>query len=328
VSAFQAALTPGVSAQTLALAFHEMAALLNAGVRLDDALEQTSATGPLHFRSAMESLAHYVRAGHPLSEGMRSYGALFHPVIPAIVRAGETTGNLDFSFRLLSSFFEAEAQLRRTVQSALIYPTMVVVTAIVAVLILSYINFMPNTWAIRLLWLLGGAVGLWLLLRFRTLQRVARYIVMLFPFFGQLMQQLAVARFCLTFGLLVRAGVPYMEGLEATEPVVQHPAVEMAVRHIYAGVRNGVTVEESIRAQHAFPRIVTNLVGAGEMSGNLDESLLKAAEYLRNDAEYKVKNSAKFIGPVMILALGVIVALILVQFLQSYFDLIFSLAEE
>lgn len=326
--ALSPALTPGVSAQTLALTFHEVSALLHAGVPLDDALEQSSHNGPAHFRSALHNLAQYVRAGHPLSDGMRSYGALFHPVIPAVVQSGEQTGNLDFSFGLLSQFFEAEAQLRRVVQSAMIYPSMVVITAILAVGILSYINFMPSTWAVRLLWAVGVIAAIWLLLRFRGVQALARYVVMLIPFFGGVMQQLAVARFCQTFGLLVRAGVPYLEGLQATIPVIQHPAVVNAAQHVYAGVRNGSSVEESIRAQPAFPRMVTSLVGAGEAAGSLDESLLKAADYLRNDAEYKIRNSAKLAGPTLILILGVIVALILISFWQSYFNAIMGVMDE
>jgi type II secretory pathway component PulF len=148
------------------------------------------------------------------------------------------------------------------------------------------------------------------------------------PFFGAIIQQLAVARFCHTFGMLIRAGVPYLEGLEATQPVVQHPAVSRAVTWIYSGVRNGNELTECIRGQLSFPPIVRNLVGAGEASGTVDEALLKAGHFLRQDAEYKIKNSTKVAGPVMIAVLGVVVCLILIQFMGSYFDKIMSVLEE
>jgi type IV pilus assembly protein PilC len=210
----------------------------------------------------------------------------------------------------------------------MVYPTMVVITAIAAVFILSWINFMPATWAVRLLWLSGGVAAFWVLLRFRWFQQAVRYCSMALPFFGGIVQQLAVARFCQTFGMLTRAGVPYLEGLEATRPVVQHPAVDRAVNWIYSGVRNGNSLTEAIRGQLSFPAIVRNLVGAGEASGSVDESLLKAGQFLREDAEYKIKNSAKLAGPVMIIALGVIVCLILVQFWGSYFDMIWKAVGE
>jgi MSHA biogenesis protein MshG len=337
MAALNPALTPGVSAQTLAIAFRELAALQRAGVRLDDSLEQAALAGPAHFRQALEGLAGYVRAGHPLAEGMRHYGGLFHPVIPAIVGAGEHTGNLDSSFALLSEFFEAEAQLRRVVQSAMVYPTMVVITAILAVGILSFIkipmgddsvqSIMPATWAIRLLWLIAVVVAGWLILRFRTVQVLARYLVMAIPFFGGIMYQLAVARFCQTFGLLIRAGIPYLEGLQTSLSVAQHPAVEHSIRHLYASVRNGVSLEDAVRQHTSFPRIVQSLVGAGEMSGSIDVSFIKAAEFLRDDAGYKVKNSAKVAGPVMLIAVAIIAALILMQFVQRYFEIIMSYAE-
>jgi type II secretory pathway component PulF len=322
------AVTPGVPAQTLAIVFRELAMLLRAGINVNQALQQAGTYGPRHFQSALMHLSHQVAGGEPLSEGMREYGGLFHPVVPAIVEAGERTGALDQSFSLLAEFFESEAELVRTLRSAMIYPSLVVFTAIAAVGILSWIGFMPGTWAVRLLWGVGVLAALWLLMRLRTVQVAARYLAMALPFFGGIIQQLAIARFCHTFGLLCRAGVPYLEGLESTRPTVQHPAVERAVDWIYSGVRNGNQLEDCIRHQPVFPAIVRNLVGAGEASGTVDETLLKAGQFLRQDAEYKIKNSAKFAGPVMILVLGVIVGFILVGFWGAYWDKIMGVLEE
>jgi len=321
-------LTPGAPAQVQALAFHEIATLLGAGMTLDRALASAAHTGPPHFRNALTALSRSVSAGQPVSDGLRAYGGLFHPIVPAIVSSGELTGNLDMSFELLAQFFEAEADLRRTVTGALIYPFIVVVTAILAVAVLSYVGFMPGAWAARLLWGLAIVAGLWLVLRLRIAQRLARYAAMLLPFFGGLMQQLAVSRFCYTFGLMVRAGVPYLEGLDAARTTVQHPLVERAAGFVYSGVRNGVSVEDSIRSQPVFPAVVQNLVGSGEQAGSLDTALLKAAQFLREDAEYKIKGAAKFAGPVMVILMGIIVLLILISFWNSYFQNILSVLEE
>jgi type II secretory pathway component PulF len=322
------ALTPGLPAQTLALTFRGLAAMLRAGMTLNQALEGAADGAPWNIRPALLNLAHHVAGGDPLSEGLRGYGNLFHPIVPAMVQAGENTGNLDECFTLLAEYFEFEANLTRTLRSAMVYPTIVVITAIIAVGILAWINFMPAAWAIRLLWLCGGVAALWLLLRFRWFQRSARYVSMALPFFGGIVQQLAVARFCHTFGMLTRAGVPYLEGLEATKPVVQHPAVDHAVNWIYSAIRNGNTLTDAIRGQMSFPAIVRNLVGAGEASGSVDDALLRAGQFLRDDAEYKIKNSSKLAGPVMIIGLGVIVCLILVAFWGAYFDKIMSVLQE
>lgn len=321
-------LTPGASAQTLALFCREMAALLSAGIGLDAALDQAAVAGPLFFRGAIQQLANSVRGGAPLAEGMRRYHTLFNPVMPAMVAAAEQSGNLDQCFALLAEYFEQEVALVREVRGAMVYPTIVVVVAILVVGVLAWVNFMPATWAVRLLWFLAGVVLLWLLLRFRAVQHAARYFAMILPFFGGIMHQLAVARFCQTFGTLVRAGVPYLEGLEATLPVVQHPVVGNAVQHVYFGVRNGNAVEQSIRSQPAFPPIVRNLVGAGETAGSLDQALLKAGQYLRSEAEYKIRNSAKLAGPVLTIITGIIVLLILLAFWGSYIDKVWSVFEE
>jgi type IV pilus assembly protein PilC len=322
-------LTPGASAQTLALFCHEMATMLKAGMPLDAALDQAAAAGPLFFHHAIMHLADGVRTGRPLSESMRQYRTLFNPVMPAMVAAAENTGNLDESFALLAGYFEAEVVLGREIRSALFYPTMVLITAILAVIVLAWVGFFKNAnMAVQLGWILAGGVGLWFALRFRAVQAGARHLAMVLPFFGGIMHQLAVARFCQTFGTLVRAGVPYLEGLEATVPVIQHPIVGRAVQYVYFGVRNGNPLEQSIRSQPAFPAIVRNLVGAGETAGSVDQALLKAGEFLRSDAEYKIRNSAKFAGPVMTIIAAIIVLMILLSFWQTYFEKIFSILDD
>ncbi len=321
-------LTPGASAQNHALFFGELAMLLDAGIPLNDALVNAAEPLPVHYRNAARQLSNHVGGGYPLAEGMAPYHALFNPVIVAMTRAGESGGRLPECFRMLNHFFEQEAELIRTLKSASVYPIIVMLTAVLVVGVLSYIGFMASTWATRILW--GGAIvaGIWLLLRFKPVQQVARSMAMLLPFFGGIMHELAVARFCHVFGMQVRSGVPYLEGLEAAKPAVQHAAVAMAVNHVYAGVRNGNTIESSIRSQLAFPPIVRNLVGAGEAAGELDATLIKAADYLRRDAEMKIRNSAKVAGPVMVILAGVVVLFILIAFWNSYFQHIFSLLED
>ncbi|MEZ5338175.1 MAG: type II secretion system F family protein [bacterium] len=317
----------GVNAETQAMAFRELAAMLKAGMPLDGALDMAGKSGPFHFRNAMHDIAAMVSNGEPASEGFRQYKTMFHSVVPAIVGSAEQTGNLDYAFALLAEFFEDEADLKRTLQNAMIYPGCVTITAIGAVFVLAFLGFIQNTIGVMLLKAVVAIFLFWLALRFRFFQNLVRYVAMLIPFFGGIMHQLAVARFCQTFGLMTRAGVPYLEGLEATMPVVQHPLVDRAVQNLYYGVKNGSTIEQCIRSQPAFPAIMTNLVGAGEATGSIDEMLLKTAKYLKDDAKHKIANSAKMAGPTMIIVLGIIVALILVSFLQGYFNMLWSIVE-
>ncbi|MCB1187502.1 type II secretion system F family protein [bacterium] len=319
---------PGVNAQTQAMAFRELSAMLHAGMPLDGALDMAGKTGPFHFRNAMHDIAAMVSNGQPASDGFREYKTMFHSVVPAVVGSAEQTGNLEYAFALLAEFFEDEADLKRTLQNAMIYPGCVTATAIGAVFVLAFLGFMQNTIGVILLKVVAGIFLFWLALRFRFFQNMVRYVAMIVPFFGGIMHQLAVARFCQTFGMMTRAGVPYLEGLEATMPVVQHPLVDRAVQNLYYGIKNGSTIEQCIRSQPAFPAIMTNLVGAGEASGSIDDMLLKSAKYLKEDAKYKIANSAKMAGPAMTIILGIIVALILVSFLQGYFKMLFSLLND
>ena len=322
------AVLPGVSASTLALFFRELAVLLEAGLPLDDALESAGMTGAPQLAYAARELARGVRDGQPVSAGIRAFGTLFHPVIPAIIAAAEQSGDLAGACRTLESYFNFETGIVRSVKQALQYPAMTLIVAVLATTVLFWIGFLPVKYVYLPLALIAAAVVLFLFFRLRSTQALARYLIMPVPFFGTLVRQLAIARFCNTFASLIRAGVPYLEGLETTIPVVQHPLVAAGVRNVYFAVRNGNTVQDSIRAEMTFPPVVINLVGAGEVAGTLDEALFKAAKLLQDDAEYKIRAAAKTAGPLMTILVGIIVLLIAVGFLGSYFDKILGLANE
>jgi type IV pilus assembly protein PilC len=322
------AITPGVPARTLALFFRELAVMLDAGMTPDMALEQAAGTGPLYFRNAAFAIANAVRVGDPVSMGMRRYGGIFHPMAVSIVAAAEQTGDYSGAFRTLEGFYDFEASITQSLRQSAQYPAFAFLTAIAAAAVLVYIGFIPQNILSYLIIGGLGIVAIFLLLRFRTGQAAARWVSMLLPFFGGVVQELAVARFCRAFGSMVRCGVPYLEGIEACIPAVQHPLVTRATRNIYYSVRNGNTVESAIRAEYSFPPVVRNLVGAGEASGTLDQSLIKASEYLQNDAEYKIKNASKLAGPMLTIIMGIIVLIIAVSFMGSYFDKIMGILNE
>jgi type II secretory pathway component PulF len=165
-------------------------------------------------------------------------------------------------------------------------------------------------------------------MRFRFFQRATYYTALILPGFSQIMLELSAARMCLVFGMLVRAGVPYLEGLEATRRSVLNPMVTKAVDNLYAAVRAGNTVTDALRRERLLPGIIARLVSSGEAAGSLDESLLRAGEYLMQNAHYRIRNASKFAGPVAVVVMGIIVLIIAVSFMGSYFEQIFSLLEE
>ncbi len=273
-------------------------------------------------------LADGVRAGAPLAEGMRRYKTLFNPVMPAMVAAAEQTGNLDQCFALLAEYFEQEMTLIREIRSATVYPTIVIVVAILAVAVLAWVNFMPGD--------VGGAPAV---AAGRGRRRVAR----------DALSHCAGGRAASRDALAVLRRHHASAGRGPVLPDIRHtgarrravsgrarshaagdpaPIVGRAVQGVYFGVRNGNAVEQSIRSQPAFPAIVRNLVGAGETAGNVDTALLKAGQYLRNDAEYKIRNSSKLAGPVLTIITGIIVLLIAIAFWGSYLEKIWSVFED
>ena len=316
----------------------------------------------LPFVQALRALAHQTRnavmaetiqdvlrqveEGGSFASAIAMHPRIFAKLYVSMVRAGEGAGLLSDVLARLATALENTARLRRKIKSAIMYPIVVV---IVALLVTSFLliavvpvfgdvfkNFgaplpAPTRFLIALgnlakhfmpvvLLALGAATYVWLYFIKTPFGRNFwdSYRLRL-PVFGDIAHKACLARFARTFSSLVRSGVPILEVLEVTSQTVGNVVLEKAIKSATVDIEQGQTVSDSLSKHPVFSDMVIRMAAAGEQTGDLDTMLAHVADFLEEETEIVLAGLTTLIEPILIVFLGVVVGgMVICMFLPIF----------
>jgi type IV pilus assembly protein PilC len=330
----------GVSIKDKAVFSRQFAALVNSGVAIVRGLGVLSeqCTNPRMKQSLLE-ISSDVQQGVNLSDAMRKHPVCFDNLYTSMIQAGEVGGVLDEVLNRLSKLLEDTARLQNQVKSAMAYPTVVGVLATLIFLgmtiflipifagifkelgtelpgftlfMLGISEFITSPKVIILIVLVPLVVFAYN--RYYS-TRVGRETVDRFslkmPLFGDLIQKTATARFCRTFGALTRSGVPILTSLEIVRDTAGNQIVANAVDEARKEIQTGGLISIALQKENVFPIMAIQMISIGEETGELDQMLMKVADFYEDEVEQAVKALTSVMEPIMILFLGGMVASIL-----------------
>lgn len=290
----------------LSLFLHQMATLLEAGVPVKRAfatLEGTTKSARL--RAAVGRIRNQVEAGNHLAEAFELEKGLFPPLVTKMVDVGERTGSLGAMAQDLSEYYEWRSRLFRRTITALIWPGIMFVAALVVLGFLVYVFEellgMELTWAKRLLKLVvGGTLSLivvgFLARRFLVGRKVTDLVLIEFPGLGKLVRKFVVARFTWALHLMTRAAVSLPEAISRSAEATNNRAFCDRVLPAADEVAQGTTLTESLAATDFFDLQFLNIIEVGEGSGSLEENLSRLSQSYSEDAQFAAELLAKILG--------------------------------
>lgn len=320
----------------------QMTTLLGAGVPLLRGLEILLRQTPEgRFRRVLVDLAANVRGGSRLSQGLARYPRLFDSLLLNMVRAGEASGQLAAVLGRVADFREKSNRTHRRVITAMVYPTMVLMVAVVIVALLvafvipqfetvyaSTLGGRPLPTLTRVLvefsrfvqrhfsWLALGVVGLLCAVQIILRTAVGRLsldrLCFSLPMVKGLIQRMAVARFARTFGTLFNSGVPLLEALRIAREVVGHISVQRAIDRVHDEVKDGGALASSLEQVDIFPPFVSGMIGVGEETGRLGEMCERVAETYEEEIDHFVGAMTALLEPIMIVLLALVVGSIVI----------------
>ncbi len=315
----------------------EMETLLDAGVPVDRALGivvETDTTPALD--KIVRRLQAQVRDGAALSEAMAEHHAVFDSFFCAMVRAGEAGGALDVALGQLADYRERAESLVASVRTALIYPAILLIAAIVSVTIimtvvvpefeLIFSEFAGDLpWGTQVLLAVSGflreygwAVALLLLVaayavkRSRVLTRQDALYLRL-PILGTLVAEICIERIVRALSALLSNGVPLADALRLSAGVAGNRVFARSIATAESRIRKGETLSEAFADAPYFPPLVLQLVRVGEESGRLQPTLHKLATALSAKIETSLKRLIAVLEPGLIVFAGLIVAAIVIS---------------
>lgn len=331
-----------INAEGLALFTRQLATLVKAGMPLLRCLEVLARQEKnVAFREVLESLAETIRSGGNFSDGLLQHPRIFDRLYVNMVKAGEAGGVLDVVLERLARFMEKAERIKSKVKSAMTYPVIVIVLAVVivaalmvfvvpkfeqifsgllkgqplpvltrAVMGVSY--FVQHNILVSLA-VLGAAFALFQVFR-RTKrgERTLDWLAIKSPVLGDLFLKAAIARFTRTFGTLLASGVPILQALIITRDTSGNVHVADAIDVVHDRVKEGDNVARPLESTAIFPGMVTSMIEVGEETGALPDMLTRIADTYDEEVDNAVAALTSIIEPFMIVFLALLVGTIVI----------------
>jgi type IV pilus assembly protein PilC len=334
----------------------QLATMINAGLPIVRALYVLSEqTQNPKLKDVVVAVRKDVEAGSSLSQVLEKQPEVFSRLYVEMVKAGEIGGILDGVLLRLADQLERDQDLRRKIRSAMTYPIVVLVFAILAasfMLIFIVPVFaglfqdlggtlpLPTRITMAISDILtsifgvfvyaGMALAVVMFLRWKKSENGrkvwGRAVLRIPAKIGDVVKKATLARFARTFATLSAAGVPILQAIEITATSSGNWVVEKALLKSKDAIREGIPIYKPLEEEPVFPPMVTRMIAVGEESGDIDGMLTKIAEFYESEVDAAVKALTSIIEPLMVVVVGSIVGAIVISMYLPMFE-IFNLIE-
>jgi len=338
-----------LGAAELALLTRQLATLLDAGLTVEQALNaQIEQAERQTERQLLAAVRGDVLAGQSLARALAHHRAAFPEVYVTLVEAGERSGRLADVLGRLADYTEEREQLRARVLLAFIYPALVTIVAVTVVTgLLVYVvpqvvqvfqntnqalplltraliglsNFLRVYGGFVVIALVAGAVGARMALAVPHLREKWHRMLLRLPVVAPLHRGLNTARLAATLAILVGSRVPLLVALRAGAGVVSNLPMRRALEEAAARVQEGSSLSRALGVSRLFPPLMVHMIASGESSGRLGELLQRTAEQQGRELDRRVAAFVALLEPLLILAMGGIVLVIVLAILLPVFEL-------
>jgi type IV pilus assembly protein PilC len=328
-----------------------LSAMLIAGLSLIRALnviERQSKNSKLKL--VLKEMQQNIQQGSDLNSAMARHPKVFDSLMTAMVKAGEESGSLSESLRIISDQTERSYELKKKIRGAMIYPSVILTVLLgIGVLMMMFIvptiagtfedlgvelpmstqiilkiSYLLTHYTIPML--LGGTLFVTLLVMVSKTAQGKRFFETIFlhiPVIGELVKETNSARTGRTLSSLLSSGVNVVQGLEITEEVLQNTYYKEVVNAVKKRVQKGSPMAEVfIENEKLYPPLVGELVAVGEETGNLPTMLQEIAGYYEKEVDQKTKNMSTIIEPLLMLVVGGAVGYFAVAMLQPIYSVV------
>ncbi len=338
-----------IGAADLALLTRHLATLIRAGAPLEEALANVARQSRKNsIKSVIMGVRSRVMEGHSLAGGMAEFPSAFPELYRATVDAGEESGHLEAVLDRLADYTEARQVTRQKVSTALFYPVLLTVMALLVLGgLLGYVvpqvvqvfenlgqqlplltrGLIHVSAAVRdyglygLAAVLAAGLGVRQLLRRETARFKAHRLALALPVIGRLVRGLNSARFARTLSILSAAGVPILQALQISSRVVPNLPMRRAVEVVAHRVREGSLIHRALEQTGYFPPMTVYLIASGEATGQLQEMLERAAVQQERETDFTISTVLALFEPMLILTMGGVVLIIVLAILLPIFEL-------
>lgn len=339
---------PRLSAKELTLFTRQLSTLIQVSP-LEESLRTIGRQSEQdHVRAIVGTVHGGVLEGRRLADALGAEPRSFPPLYRAMISAGESSGSLPTIMERLSDLMERQALMRSKVLTAIAYPSVLATFAVCVVaalmifvvpkvveqfdtvgqelplltrMVMGLSAFLAAYWWLLLLLLGISAFAFWRALKVDGFRYRFDATLLGLPLLGRLIRDLHAARMARTLSTMVASRLPLMEGLSLTANTVHNRVLRRASEDIVEAIRGGGSLSAALRRAGVFPPLLVYLAASGESAGRLDTMLERAADYLEREFDSFTSAALAMLEPVIIIAMGGIVAVIILSILLPILQL-------
>jgi len=277
-----------------------------------------------------------IRKGETLSESSRKHPNIFSNLFVSMVRAGEESGNLAGSLKIVGEQMDSSYKLKKKIQGALVYPAVIMLLMVViGVLMMIYVvpslsatfkdlnvalpkitqaivfisDFLKNNILISIIVLVLLVIFGYAFSLSKTGKKLFDFLAIKTPIIAPIVREVNSARTTRTLSSLLSSGVPFAEAILITSEVVQNQYFREVLDGARIGVEKGEPMSKFFVASKLYPVFVGEMMAVGEETGNIAGMLMETAKFYENSVEQKTKDMSTVIEPFLMIIIGVAVGI-------------------
>ena len=338
-----------VKLKDIAIFCRQFYVMLDSGLSIGKALNILIEQGEKpKIREALIGVNGDLKRGETLASSMRKRKDVFPNLLTSMIDAGERSGNLDIILKRMAEYYEKETKIRGKIKSAMIYPIVLGVVAIIAItfiltfvmptfvqmfeennvdlpistkMVLGTSKMLGKYGIIIFLILVTAIILLGKYLKSEEGQYKLSIINLKIPVIKKLTQKIIVSRFTRTMGIVSSSGMSLVTSLEIVASVVGNKIAEKELLKVKEKVLKGEGLGDSIMKIKIFPPMLASMVKVGEEAGSLDSILDKTADFYDDELEREIQTATALIEPAMIVVMGIIIGFLLISILTPMFKM-------
>ncbi|MFH0324304.1 type II secretion system F family protein [Clostridium perfringens] len=338
-----------VKLKDIAIFCRQFYVMLDSGLSIGKALNILIEQGEKpKIREALIGVNGDLKRGETLASSMKKRKDVFPNLLTSMIDAGERSGNLDIILKRMAEYYEKETKIRGKIKSAMIYPIVLGVVAIIAItfiltfvmptfvqmfeennvdlpmstkMVLGTSKMLGKYGIIIFLILVTAIILLGKYLKSEEGQYKLSIINLKIPVIKKLTQKIIVSRFTRTMGIVSSSGMSLVTSLEIVASVVGNKIAEKELLKVKEKVLKGEGLGDSIMKIKIFPPMLASMVKVGEEAGSLDSILDKTADFYDDELEREIQTATALIEPAMIVVMGIIIGFLLISILTPMFKM-------
>ena len=332
--------TGKLSTKELTSFCRQFCAMINSGISIVDSLEVLSTQSfSKFFQRVLQNVYEDVKSGVLLSEAMKKHKMAFPNFFVSMIFVGEASGSLDQVLQSLADYYDKEAEIKRKVKGAMIYPVIMIllIFVVLAIMMLFVVptfqtslasldvempaitmaifdasNFLKINWQAIAISIITVVLAVFIFFKTKTGKVFKDKMKVKIPVVKTITVNLTAARFARGFGLLLSSGMDLIEAMETIEKVLGNLYLQEKFRNATESDRNGQSLTMSLENEKIFPTILTQMISVGEKTGKIDEILNRSCSFFDEQVDSSLNAFTTILQPVILLFMGAVVALLFI----------------